>query len=78
MRRTLRRSVTPAHLSGGHEALHRLADNVAHTPGDRLRPPAPCLMKAEEQEADVGTSQDLCPPGFLTVDIRAPGMLGHH
>ena len=39
-------------LAHGHEALHRLADNVAHTPGDWLHLPALCLMKAEESEAN--------------------------
>ncbi|MFE0799872.1 hypothetical protein [Streptomyces sp. NPDC058812] len=121
-------------LAHGHEALHRLADNVAHTPGDWLHLPALCLMKAEESEANVGGAlmalpglhvdplgqvaantvggmvrdgwggadtchalyvatphldsggmsiiltgrEDLYPPGFLTVDIDAPGMLGYH
>ncbi|MCX5049186.1 MULTISPECIES: hypothetical protein [unclassified Streptomyces] len=121
-------------LAHGHQALHRLADNVAHTPGDWLRVPALCLMKAEEKDAGVGADllalpgihidplgqtaavtvggmvrdgwggADTChvvyvatphletggmsiiltgreddyPPGFLTVDIDSPGMLGFH
>ncbi|MGW0334536.1 hypothetical protein ACWD0J_22160 [Streptomyces sp. NPDC003011] len=119
-------------LAHGHKALHHLADNVARTPGDWLRVPALCLLKAEESDAGVGGNllalpgihidplaqaaavtvggmvrdgwggADTChaiyvatphmetggmsiiltghenhyPPGFLTVDIDSPGMLG--
>ena len=121
-------------LTQGHNALHRLVDNVAHTPGDWLHVPALCLMRAEEGDegaaskllalqgvmvdplgqtaaAAVGAmvrdgwgGADAChtiyvatphletggmsiiltgreddyPPGFLTVDIDSPGMLGFH
>ncbi|GAX57002.1 MULTISPECIES: hypothetical protein [Streptomyces] len=121
-------------LTQGHVALHRLVDNVAHTPGDWLHVPALCLMRAEE--ADEGAASkllalpgvlvdplgqtaatlvggmvrdgwggaDTChaiyvatphletggmsiiltgreddyPPGFLAIDIDAPGMLGFY
>ncbi|CAL9527746.1 hypothetical protein SUDANB145_03960 [Streptomyces sp. enrichment culture] len=53
-------------LAHGHEALHRLADNVARTPGDWLHVPALCLMKAEESDAEVGSAL-LALPG-LQVD----------
>lgn len=53
-------------LAHGHEALHRLADNVARTPGDWLHLPALCLMKAEESDAGVGSAL-LALPG-LQVD----------
>jgi len=42
-------------LAHGHEALHRLADNVARTPGDWLHVPALCLLRAEESDEGVGT-----------------------
>ncbi|MFI6876206.1 hypothetical protein ACIBL6_22525 [Streptomyces sp. NPDC050400] len=38
-------------LAAGHKALNLLAGNMAHTPGDRLRIPALCLMQAEADEA---------------------------
>ncbi|MGW0712463.1 hypothetical protein ACWD4G_42115 [Streptomyces sp. NPDC002643] len=41
-------------LARGHQALHRLMDNVAHTPGDWLRIPSLCLMGAEEKDQGVG------------------------
>ncbi|MFF7391473.1 hypothetical protein ACFZAE_23885 [Streptomyces scabiei] len=41
-------------LARGHEALHRLVDNVAHTPGDWLHIPSLCLMRAEEKDEGVG------------------------
>ncbi|MBD0425030.1 hypothetical protein H0H10_38655 [Streptomyces sp. TRM S81-3] len=121
-------------LAHGHEGLHRLADNIAHTPGDWLHLPALCLLKAEESDAGVGGAllalpglrvdplnqlaavtvggmvrdgwggadtchalyvatphlesggmsiiltgrEDAYAPGFLTVDIDSPGMLGSH
>ncbi|MFI6282705.1 hypothetical protein [Streptomyces sp. NPDC050988] len=121
-------------LTQGHVALHRLADNVAHTPGDWLHVPALCLMSTEVGDegaasrllalpgiqidplgqaaaATVGAmvrdgwgGPDAChaiyvatphletggmsiiltgreddyPPGFLTVDIDSPGMLGYY
>lgn len=40
-------------LAGGHKALNLLAGNMAHTPGDRLRVPAPCLMQAETRDERV-------------------------
>lgn len=121
-------------LANGHEALSRLAENVAHTPGDWLVVPALALMQAEIEDAAsaagvlalpgirveplgqigacvVGSmvrnglgGPHVChtlhvaeprpeapgesiiltgregdyPPGYLTVDIDSPGMLGHH
>ncbi|MBD9701051.1 hypothetical protein [Streptomyces caniscabiei] len=41
-------------LARGHKALHHLADNVAHTPGDWLHIPSLCLMRAEEKDEGVG------------------------
>ncbi|GHJ30558.1 hypothetical protein ACFV4E_01670 [Streptomyces hygroscopicus] len=40
-------------LAGGHKALNLLAGNMAHTPGDRLRVPALCLMQAEARDEQV-------------------------
>ncbi|MDX3226493.1 hypothetical protein [Streptomyces sp. ME19-01-6] len=37
-------------LAGGHKALNLLVGNMAHTPGDRLRVPALCLMQAETRD----------------------------
>nr|WP_202499201.1 hypothetical protein [Streptomyces sp. SID5476] len=34
--------------------MHRVADNVAHTPGDWLHIPSLCLMRAEEKDEGVG------------------------
>jgi hypothetical protein len=51
-------------LAQGHRALHHLADNVAHTPGDWLHIPALCLMQAESMEK--GTAGDVIAlPGVL-------------
>ncbi|MEU9284215.1 hypothetical protein AB0D57_05670 [Streptomyces sp. NPDC048275] len=51
-------------LTQGHVSLHRLVDNVAHTPGDWLHIPALCLMRAEE--ADEGAASKLLAlPGIL-------------
>jgi hypothetical protein len=120
-------------LANGHEALSRLVDNVAHTPGDWLVIPALALLQAEVEDAasasvlalpgirvdplgQVGAcvvgsmirnglgGPDVChtlyaaeprpetpgesiiltgresdyPPGYLSVDINSPGMLGYH
>jgi hypothetical protein len=121
-------------LADGHEALHRLVDNVARTPRDWLVIPALALMQAETADAasavgalalpgvrveplgQIGAcvvggmvrngfgGPDVChtlyaaeprpealgesiiltgreedyPPGYLTVDINSPGMLGFH
>ncbi|MCZ4608610.1 hypothetical protein O3S80_33630 [Streptomyces sp. Lzd4kr] len=51
-------------LAQGHRALHHLADNVAHTPGDWLHIPAMCLMYAESQEKGVA-SDVLALPGVM-------------
>ncbi|WP_320785033.1 hypothetical protein [Streptomyces sp. CRN 30] len=53
-------------LAHGHEALHRLADKVAHTPGDGVHVPALCLLKAEESDEKAGSAL-LALPG-LQVD----------
>ncbi|MFW6723339.1 hypothetical protein ACHZ98_24915 [Streptomyces sp. MAR4 CNY-716] len=37
-------------LANGHKALNLLAGNMANTPGDHLRIPALCLMRAEADE----------------------------
>ncbi|GHC75786.1 hypothetical protein RFN57_21925 [Streptomyces violaceochromogenes] len=51
-------------LAQGREALHRLVDNVAHTPGDWLHIPALCLMQAESMEK--GTAGDVIAlPGVM-------------
>jgi hypothetical protein len=55
-------------LAHGHGALHRLADNVAHTPGDWLHLPALCLMKAEESDAEVGSAL-LALPGLQVAPL---------
>ncbi|MEV2216385.1 hypothetical protein AB0H86_34040 [Streptomyces sp. NPDC050997] len=51
-------------LAQGHRALHHLADNVAHTPGDWLHIPAMCLMYAESTEKGIA-SDVLALPGVL-------------
>jgi hypothetical protein len=51
-------------LAQGHRALHHLADNVAHTPGDWLHIPALCLMYAESQEKGLA-SDVLALPGVM-------------
>ncbi|GAB2994168.1 hypothetical protein GCM10023080_070710 [Streptomyces pseudoechinosporeus] len=51
-------------LAQGHRALHHLADNVAHTPGDWLHIPALCLMYAESAEKGVA-SDVLALPGVM-------------
>ncbi|MFF3909551.1 hypothetical protein ACFYZJ_27035 [Streptomyces sp. NPDC001848] len=51
-------------LTQGHRALHHLADNVAHTPGDRLHIPALCLMHAESTEKGIA-GDVLALPGVM-------------
>ncbi|MEV5198419.1 hypothetical protein [Streptomyces sp. NPDC053720] len=66
-----------AALAQGHRALHLLADNVAHTPGDRLRIPALCLMQGEA--ASAGLARDvLALPGVLVdpLDQTAAATVG--
>jgi hypothetical protein len=53
-------------LTQGHRALHQLADNVAHTPGDWLHIPALCLMHAEAKDA--GSASDVLGLAGLLVD----------
>lgn len=51
-------------LAQGHHALHHLADNVAHTPGDWLHVPALCLMYAEAKKKGVA-GDVLALPGVM-------------
>ncbi|MFI2509185.1 hypothetical protein [Streptomyces sp. NPDC018972] len=51
-------------LAQGHRALHHLADNVAHTPGDWLHVPALCLMYAESREKGIA-GDVLALPGVM-------------
>ncbi|MGW1049460.1 hypothetical protein ACWDBD_05360 [Streptomyces sp. NPDC001118] len=53
-------------LTKGHRALHHLADNVAHTPGDWLHIPALCLMQAEAEEK--GAASDVLRLAGVMVD----------
>ncbi|WP_405687053.1 hypothetical protein [Streptomyces sp. NBC_00057] len=64
-------------LAQGHRALHLLADNVAHTPGDRLHIPALCLMQGEA--ASEGLARDvLALPGVFVdpLDQAAAATIG--
>ncbi|MFC9507495.1 hypothetical protein [Streptomyces sp. NPDC057002] len=53
-------------LAQGRQAIHRLVDNVAHTPGDWLHMPALCLMPAESMEK--GTAGDVIALPEVMVD----------
>ncbi|MEU7471419.1 hypothetical protein AB0A94_23330 [Streptomyces sp. NPDC044984] len=51
-------------LAQGHRALHHLADNVAHTPGEWLHVPALCLMYAESMAKGIA-GDVLALPGVM-------------
>ncbi|MER7404143.1 MULTISPECIES: hypothetical protein [Streptomyces] len=59
-------------LVRGHRALHLLADNVAHTPGDWLHIPALCLMYAESMEKGVA-GDVLALPGVMVDPLNQTG-----
>lgn len=64
-------------LTQGHRVLHLLADDVAHTPGDRLHVPALCLMQGEV--ASEGLAREaLALPGVLVdpLDQAAAATIG--
>lgn len=64
-------------LAQGHRALHLLADNVAHAPGDWLHVPALCLMQGEA--ASEGLARDvLALPGVFVdpLDQTAAATVG--
>ncbi|WP_405713656.1 MULTISPECIES: hypothetical protein [unclassified Streptomyces] len=64
-------------LTQGHRALHLLADNVAHTPGDWLHVPALCLMHGEAASENLAR-EALALPGVLVdpLDQTAAATVG--
>lgn len=53
-------------LADGHKTLNLLAGNMARTPGDLLRIPALCLMRAESEDA--GAAQRVLSFSSVVVD----------
>ncbi|MEW2077498.1 hypothetical protein ACFZAG_14430 [Streptomyces sp. NPDC012403] len=53
-------------LANGHKTLNLLAGNMARTPGDLLRIPALCLMRAESE--DTGAAQRVLAFSSVVVD----------
>jgi hypothetical protein len=53
-------------LADGHKTLSLLAGNMARTPGDLLRIPALCLMRAESEDA--GAAQRVLAFSSVVVD----------
>ncbi|MFF5183653.1 hypothetical protein ACFY30_07660 [Streptomyces sp. NPDC000345] len=53
-------------LAEGHKTLNLLAGNMARTPGDLLRIPALCLMRAESEDA--GASHRVLSYSSVVVD----------
>ncbi|MFI5768663.1 hypothetical protein ACIA74_08925 [Streptomyces sp. NPDC051658] len=66
-----------AALAQGHRALHLLADNMAHTPGDWLHVPALCLMYGEVASENLAR-EALALPGVLVdpLDRTAAATVG--
>ncbi|MFC4505591.1 MULTISPECIES: hypothetical protein [Streptomyces] len=54
-------------LAEGHKTLNLLAGNMARTPGDLLRIPALCLMRAESEDA--GASGRVLSYSSVVVDL---------